>query len=969
GLALTSLTVGGQVYNANELSTGTSTGLVSSILGAGPITAADDLDAGTYFARSVVSPDLWTISFPSAWSDRSGSEEDFFLIEAGGNDTLRIAPITADGVGQHVTFAVWSNLGLEVPDGPNVGQALRSIQFSGTDLRKADGSPINDLDVLTGLEIRSSTVDGAVFAWRDGDPTTLSGQARPEVTSTVDAIPLGDDFQTTVSLQVDVPNVPSGAPLNYLWEIPGATFVNGTNPFVAAPEVAFAGDVPTYAEVLVVPVEQPELFGKARFELGLDLPGPARLFGSTVAAQKLEIWVDGPDTDVFSDTPNPFLDRRLDVTFRRPDGSEQVVPGFYAGDGRGNNAGRVWKARFTPDVPGTWTFDVSYRFGVDVAVADNPLAGNPGAPDGASGTLEISPRDPDGRGFLKRGHLRYGNKHYRRFDDGTYFIKGATNSPENFLAFRGFDGTFDVNGLDGLHGYGPHLDDWTVFDPEIPHGTWDGDRAIIGALNYLESAGVNGIYFLPLNLGGDGQDTWPFVGPAETAYDKTHYAVRKLHQWETVLWEATQRGIHLHMVLAETELPNEQWLDGGQLGIERKLYYRELVARFGHHLAITWNLSEENDFANFLLIEKAHHLAGLDPYDHAITFHIKPDLIQQFAPFYGNPDFAAASVQYDPNQGSNHVEFIREQSATAGLPWVVGMDENTPAATGLTDQNAVDLRRRTLYDVLFSGGQIEWYMGYHPLPLGGDLRLEDFRTRAEMWTYMRHARRALESVAFWELEPNDSLVTQEFVGEFGQAEAFANPGAAYAIYLPDGRNGGRIDLIGQSGPFERRWFDPRAGEFVGQVKTIQGGGQRNLGLPPSDTTQDWVAIVRRPLIWTPTPQVSLTQGGALTLELDGGPTVAGMPYMILGSLSGTSPGINLPKGKLPLNQDSYFDLTFQGPNPLSGGFGVLDEAGRATATLALTTPSLAGMTVDHAWIVDPLGLQVPSPSVSIDITP
>ena len=35
-------------------------------------------------------------------------------------------------------------------------------------------------------------------------------------------------------------------------------------------------------------------------------------------------------------------------------------------------------------------------------------------------------------------------------------------------------------------------------------------------------------------------------------------------------------------------------LDQGELGVERKLYCRELVARFGHALALNWNLGEEN---------------------------------------------------------------------------------------------------------------------------------------------------------------------------------------------------------------------------------------------------------------------------------------------------------------------------------------------------------------------------------------
>ena len=35
------------------------------------------------------------------------------------------------------------------------------------------------------------------------------------------------------------------------------------------------------------------------------------------------------------------------------------------------------------------------------------------------------------------------------------------------------------------------------------------------------------------------------------------------------------------------------FFDNGDLGPQRKLYYRELIARFGHHLALNWNLGEE----------------------------------------------------------------------------------------------------------------------------------------------------------------------------------------------------------------------------------------------------------------------------------------------------------------------------------------------------------------------------------------
>ena len=59
--------------------------------------------------------------------------------------------------------------------------------------------------------------------------------------------------------------------------------------------------------------------------------------------------------------------------------------------------------------------------------------------------------------------------------------------------------------------------------------------------------------------------------------------------------------MYLHFKLQETENDDNkagkngskevpESLDGGDLGIERKLYCRELIARFGNNLALNWNL-------------------------------------------------------------------------------------------------------------------------------------------------------------------------------------------------------------------------------------------------------------------------------------------------------------------------------------------------------------------------------------------
>ena len=74
-------------------------------------------------------------------------------------------------------------------------------------------------------------------------------------------------------------------------------------------------------------------------------------------------------------------------------------------------------------------------------------------------------------------------------------------------------------------------------------------KALIGALNYLSSKGMNAMSFLPYNAGGDGDNVWPFVDRD----DKFHYDVSKLDQWQIVFDHAQAKGIYLHFKLQEQE--------------------------------------------------------------------------------------------------------------------------------------------------------------------------------------------------------------------------------------------------------------------------------------------------------------------------------------------------------------------------------------------------------------------------------
>lgn len=104
-------------------------------------------------------------------------------------------------------------------------------------------------------------------------------------------------------------------------------------------------------------------------------------------------------------------------------------------------------------------------------------------------------------------------------------------------------------------------------------------------------------------------------------------------------------------------------------------------------------------------------------------------------------------------------------------------------------------------------------------------------------------------------------------------------------------------------------------------------------------------------------EFSVTEGGVQQLHLDAGPSLAGNLYLILGSTSGTTPGIDVDGLNLPLNVDTYLLSTLNTPNvvPMIDSLGFLDSDGQATALWNLPAGVLSasevGVTADHAALV------------------
>jgi hypothetical protein len=157
--------------------------------------------------------------------------------------------------------------------------------------------------------------------------------------------------------------------------------------------------------------------------------------------------------------------------------------------------------------------------------------------------------------------------------------------------------------------------------------------------------------------------------------------------------------------------------------------------------------------------------------------------------------------------------------------------------------------------------------------------------------------------------------------------------------------------------------------FIGDGDVVVGQVALALGAPPSAPDLDWVVLVeRKSFVGTPS-SLSLSKGGAQSFALDGGPGLAGRVYVVLGSLSGTQPGVAFSPGLvLPLNPDLYFDFLLNHPASgfFPGALGLLDASGRASASFGIpaqSNPVFTGLQLHHAWLAplsfasEPVGLR------------
>jgi len=317
------------------------------------------------------------------------------------------------------------------------------------------------------------------------------------------------------------------------------------------------------------------------------------------------------------------------------------------------------------------------------------------------------------------------------------------------------------------------------------------------------------------NVGGDHRDVWPWLGETEAeakanAGKDARFDVAKLEEWRQLFEHMQTKGVVPYLVLED---------DSAWKGYDHARYYREMVARFGYLPARLFNFNEEYN-ENYRLsaaLAFMRQLAAIDPFDHPRGIH---NVNRPTNDYIDAPQIDFTSIQTGGADPLKHhqaaIEWIRRCRARGTRILMVGFDEGRPMED-----------RRAWWSAYLAGGVWEAHV---PKPYDRPMAAWD-----AVWTQLGGTRAFMESLPFWEMEPSNQLV------KAGKAFCLAKPGAAYALYLPEG---GSVALeLAPGAAYEQAWWTPvngKDGSFQGKGR-VQGG--RRTFLAPGKG--DWALRITK----------------------------------------------------------------------------------------------------------------------------
>ncbi len=473
------------------------------------------------------------------------------------------------------------------------------------------------------------------------------------------------------------------------------------------------------------------------------------------------------------DAPNPFTDATLRGSFGKADGTgHHDVEGFCD-----STDGSVFRIRFMPSSPGSYTYSLAYRQGSFEATQ--------------GGTFQAS----DGH---RRGPIRVDPKYPWHFIwEGTgehYFFNGTT---AYFLLGWKDERTIQYS-LDRLH------------------------RLKVNRIR-LTISGREDVFFGEPVMNGNNFTTYLAPWPSQRAgdvyhpgyedmyhpdFDYTRFVLPYWRMFERALRFARDRDMILSLVLDM----NDNKVHPAAGSEDEYRFIRYAIARFGAFSNITWDLGD--DLERYRSDEWTHETGTLtkkwDPYKHLATSHPVDNAHQDRTSDWF--DFTSFQ-QWSREQ---HAFILKQRHLQEQTGRIIpqtneeyGYEDHYPIwAPGLGSETA-DVLRRTAWDIYMAGGyqtageSARRGTNIWPDTGGGWLngRGDDTMT---MFLGYGHIVDFFASFEWWKTDPHDELVNNG-------AYCLAKPGEIYAIYLP---KEGNVTIHLEPGMYAAHWFSASTGEIL-----------------------------------------------------------------------------------------------------------------------------------------------------------
>jgi hypothetical protein len=469
---------------------------------------------------------------------------------------------------------------------------------------------------------------------------------------------------------------------------------------------------------------------------------------------------------------NPFLEGALTGDFE-PAGS---APGAAIEGFCDSTNGSLYRIRFMPSKPGSYTFHVTLKLGQESRTYSGQFTATD---EHRRGPLRIDPDYP--WHFLWEGI----GEHY--FFNGTtaYWLVGWRDEP-----------TIQYS-----------IDRLARLKVNRMRVSISGRTRCAYGEAVMNGARWN-VYLSPWRARDASDLTHP-------DFDYSRFNIAYWAKFERMLRYAREKDMIISLVLSMNDDPVHP-VAGSE---DEHRFIRYAVARFGAFPNITWDLGDDLDgFRD----DKWTHETGTaivqwDPYRHLATSHPMKTVHQDRASAW----FGFTSYQdWSRNQHALMLESRKlQEKAGRIIPQTneeYGYEDHYPewAAPG---SDSAEVLRRTAWDIYMAGAyqtageSARRGTNIRPDTGGGWLNGRGDDTQTLFLGY-GHIVDFFASFEWWKTNSRDDLVD---TGNY----CLAQPGNVYAIYLP---HGGRVSVRLEPGVYQARWFNATSGQWVPIVPDATG---------------------------------------------------------------------------------------------------------------------------------------------------